>query len=79
MSANVNKIHSHLDTIQSRYDPENDLASPRVSWTEYELSLMVRELATTIERLESRIEILEGEFGTFAKSKSKSVTTGYPI
>ena len=59
MDTNVNKIHSQLDTIQKRYDPENDLASPRVSWTEYELSLMIRDLVTTVERLESRISILE--------------------
>ena len=59
MSESTNRIHLQLNTIQKRYDPENDLASPRVSWTEYELSLIVRTLATTIERLESRIEALE--------------------
>jgi len=59
MDANTTRIHDQLDTIQNRYDPENDLASPRVSWTEYELSLMVRSLALIVVKLEGRIETLE--------------------
>jgi len=59
VDANTNRIHSQLDTIQNRYDPENDLASPRVSWAEYELSLMIRSLTLIVVKLEGRIETLE--------------------
>lgn len=66
MDANVNRILSQIDTIHDRYDPENDLASPRVSWTEYELTLMVQRLALIVVKLEGRIETLE-HGGRFVK------------
>jgi hypothetical protein len=61
MDANTHRIHNQLDIIQDRYDPERDLASPRVSWTEYELSLMIRQLALIVVKFEERIENLENE------------------
>jgi hypothetical protein len=66
MDANVNRILSQIDTIHGRYDPENDLAIPRVSWTEYELTLMVQHLALIVVKLEGRIETLENG-GRFVK------------
>ena len=61
MDANTNWIHSQLDTLQNRYDAENDFVpgQPVVSWSEYELSLMVRSLALIVVKLEERIECLE--------------------
>jgi hypothetical protein len=73
MDANTNRIHSQLDTIQNRYDPENDLASPRVSWTEYELSLMVRSLALIVVKLEERIESLECENQNYSTQSAASI------
>jgi hypothetical protein len=73
MDANTSRIHSQLDTIQNRYDPENDLASPRVSWTEYELSLMVRSLALIVVKLEERIEFLECDNQNYSKQSAASI------
>jgi hypothetical protein len=66
MDANVARILSQIYTIHNKYDPENDLASPRVSWTEYELTLMVQQLATIVVKLEGRIETLEND-GRFVR------------
>jgi len=73
MDANVSRIHSQLDTIQNRYDPENDLASPRVSWTEYELSLMIRSLSLIVVKLEERIEFLECENHNYSNKSAASI------
>jgi hypothetical protein len=48
---------SRLDKIERRYDPENDAAS--VSWVEYELMEVARNLIKRVEELEQRIAQLE--------------------
>lgn len=47
------------DTIESQYDPENDVASPRVSATDVRLQAMIEHLLDYVKLLEEEIQSLK--------------------
>lgn len=46
--------------LEARYDPEHDVTSPSVSYTEAQLLEMVRRLVIAVEDLQDQINNIQG-------------------
>ena len=52
-------IEQALENIERDYNPENDIASPKVSYTEWVLLQVIKGLIDRVDKLEAKNELAE--------------------
>jgi hypothetical protein len=56
---NTNYADYNHERMNEHYDPENDIGTPEVTWVDYELLGVIKDLIEKNEELEARIDELE--------------------